>query len=385
MHVNVAIPEAQVSAPVLNAALESVTRLNEELIKNGTPTFKQALPKIRWKPEPPGQEHFDHANIVLKRGWGDCDDLASWHTASLRATGEDPGATPIVKRSGPNTWHAVTLRSDGKIDDPSIMAGMNRRHGIHGAWLPLMNAPVSGVNGAFALEPRPQIALRPAPAGFEARADLPWHWDQGEGELNPNEYAMATLHTAPTASQALVGALDGSVLLGECSGFAKADHLERLKCFADACEGVPYEELAAVYGEEHATAAQQVVGSFFKNFGRALASPFTSAAQFVKHPSLKTFGHMFTDPITSSLKTVQPIAKAIKPMGQLFRFVPGIGPVAATALDIASTVPTSLKDFGGIAARNAASFIPGIGPAISLAQQGIPGLQGEWPQMERFT
>src|SRR5262245_53396081 len=120
MRVNVAIPEAHVTQPVLDAALEAVTRLNEQLIQSGHPTFKQALPTgIKWKPEPPGSEHFDHAGIVAHRGWGDCDDLAPWHAASLRVTGEDKGANAIVVPSGPNRWHAVVRRSNGAIDDPS--------------------------------------------------------------------------------------------------------------------------------------------------------------------------------------------------------------------------------------------------------------------------
>src|SRR5262245_39874367 len=100
MRVNVAIPEAHVTRPVLDAALEATTRLNEQLLKEGVvPPFRKAVNAVRWKPEPPGDEHFDHAAVVLGRGWGDCDDLAPWHAASLRATGEDPGAKAFVKKS----------------------------------------------------------------------------------------------------------------------------------------------------------------------------------------------------------------------------------------------------------------------------------------------
>lgn len=394
MRINVAIPEANVSAPVLNAALEAVTRLDETLIENGHPTFREALTQgkgVKWKPEPPGQEHFDHAAIVTGRGFGDCDDLAPFHCASLRVTGEDPGATAIVKRSAPNMWHAVVQRSDGSIDDPSREAGMGKPgKGVNGAWVPLMHAPPSHAQGvgAYSIEARPQLALRPAPAGYQARADLPWHWKQQPDELNPNDYAMAALHTAPSAPLAIVGALDGAVLLGECSGIAKPEHLERMKCFADCADGVPFGELCEIYGRENAEAAHQVVGSFFKNFGRALASPFKATAQFVKHPSLRNLGHMFTDPLTTGLKVAQPLARVLKPAAGLFKFVPGIGPVAATALDIVDRgLPQNFGDFGKLVTRNAASFIPGVGPMISMAQQAIPGLNGEpqWPQMERFT
>ena len=87
MRINVAVPEAHVDAPVLDAALESVTRLNESLLASGEiPSFQAALHRgIKWKPEPPGAEHFDHGRTVLARGWGDCDDLAPYEAASMNS------------------------------------------------------------------------------------------------------------------------------------------------------------------------------------------------------------------------------------------------------------------------------------------------------------
>jgi hypothetical protein len=138
VELRIAIPEEEVKAPVLDAGLEVTTRLDEDLIAAGkVPMFRDASPgsAIVWKPEPPGAEHFDHAARVLARGNGDCDDLAPWHAASLRQSGEDPGARAIVYQSGPNRWHAVVRRSDGSIDDPSLEAGMRPA------------GPVSGVSG----------------------------------------------------------------------------------------------------------------------------------------------------------------------------------------------------------------------------------------------
>lgn len=264
MRINVAIPEAHVDAPPLDAALEAVTRLNESMLAKGeVPTAREAIQRegVLWKPEPPGAEHFDHAATVRQRGWGDCDDLAPWHAASLRHTGEDEGATAIVQPSGPRRWHAVVQRSDGSIDDPSREAGMGRPHGVHGAWLPVMAAPAS-VSGAYVV--RPQIALRPVRGGYQARADMPWHWREHlEDKPTPSDYAMTALHTAPVASTALVGACVGAALLGDAGGFADPEHVDRICCIADACDGMPYEHLAEIYGDEHAHAASSVVGSFF--------------------------------------------------------------------------------------------------------------------------
>ena len=66
MRIQVAIPEQNVSADILNAALEPVTRLDEQLIKEQrAPTFDRALKMglVRWQPEPPGGERFDHAEL----------------------------------------------------------------------------------------------------------------------------------------------------------------------------------------------------------------------------------------------------------------------------------------------------------------------------------
>src|SRR5882724_972497 len=224
MRINVAIPESHVEAPVLDAALEATTRLNESLLDAGQiPTFEKGLKYgVKWQPEPPGQEHFDHGGIVMKRRWGDCDDLAPWHAASLRTSGEDPHATAIVKRSGPKTWHAVVLRGDGSVDDPSKRAGMGQPHEYLGAVLPVMYRPKQAVvGGAYIV--RPQIALRPVRGGFQARADLPWHHWTADEKPSPTDYAMASLHMAPVASTALTGAIEGIIELGEVAGFAHPD------------------------------------------------------------------------------------------------------------------------------------------------------------------
>lgn len=308
MRVNVAVPEAHVTPPVLDAALEATTRLNETLLRKGVvPTFRSAVERVRWKPEPPGDEHFDHAAVVLGRGWGDCDDLAPWHAASLRATGEDPGAEAFVHKSGPNRWHAVVRRSDGSVDDPSKEAGMGQTNGVIGGALPLMMQPSSVVGSVGSYIVRPQLALRPVTdrqgqvEAWQARADLPWHWAPGR---SPSDIAMVSLHASPVSSQAVVGACQGLIELGEANDVDE-DILDRAAAIADGCEGASYEDLEDEYGPEHAAAASQLVGSFFKKFGRTLK-------RTMKPKSLLNLA-----------------TKGI-------RFVPGVGPVASIALEHAS-------------------------------------------------
>lgn len=315
MRINVAIPEKRVSKPILDASLESVTRLNESLIKEGdAPLFRDAVNQVRWKPEPPGDEHFDHAVKVLGRGWGDCDDLAPWHAASLRVTGEDRGAEAVVRRSGPHKWHAVVERSDGSIDDPSREAGMGQKRGVNGARVsPIRGSAVVGTYDVL----RPKLALRPVRdrAGqiesWEARTDLPWHSTPGN---SPAEVALASLHRSPVASQAIVGACVGAIELGEHSPFVSDDMLDRAHAITDAIEGCDYEHLAGEYGEDIADDTVEIVGSFFKKIGRG----FKAIGKGIVKVATSKFGR------------------------GLISMIPGVGPVASTALDMASPMLNKL-------------------------------------------
>ncbi len=168
MRIRLAVPanlNRDEQAASLDAALESVTRAAEAQIARGAPLATDAIAAgVRWKPEPPGDEHFDLPNTIIKRGWGDCDDLAPYHAASLRITGEDPEAVARVYPSGPHRWHAVVQRSDGSIDDPSKWAGMR---GVDGA---------DAYGGPFwpaMFDDRLALATYPLNQGWAGRVDLP--------------------------------------------------------------------------------------------------------------------------------------------------------------------------------------------------------------------
>lgn len=337
MRINVAVPESNVQPEVLDAALEAVTRLNEDMIeKREVPIFKEALEQgIQWRPEPPGQEHFDHAAKVVGRGWGDCDDLAPYQAASLRVTGVDPDAKAVVVQSGPKRWHAVVERGDGSIDDPSADAGMHEWYankGNRGATVPMLSTRgESSVVGAYRI--RPQIALRPAYGSWQARADLPWHWREHEDNDTPSrgDFAMAALHSAPVAATALVGCIDGLIDLADAANFGDDEHVMRLQAIADHIEGADYHELLEEYGPEHAEAAVHVVGSFW-----------------------------------SGLKNI--VKKVAPVVSKAVQFVPGVGPIASSAIDVATSfIPPDR-------ARAAAPAAPA--PAMPAA----PGLAAiQWP------
>ena len=72
------------------------------------------------------REQWKSYPVILKTKQADCDDLSAARVGELIATGEDPGATVHIYRTSPRTLHAVVLRSDGTIEDPSRVLGMGR-------------------------------------------------------------------------------------------------------------------------------------------------------------------------------------------------------------------------------------------------------------------
>lgn len=69
-----------------------------------------------------GPEDFATVPLMLRRGWGDCDDLAPWRAAELTLWGYPARATVVRVRNG---WHVVVTAPDGStVDDPSAQLGM---------------------------------------------------------------------------------------------------------------------------------------------------------------------------------------------------------------------------------------------------------------------
>lgn len=353
MRIQVAIPEPHVTKPVLDAMLEGVTRLNEELIRSGeVPPYSETRDAFRWKPEPPGAEHFDHAKLLLDRQWGDCDDIAPYKAASDRVTGKDPGARAVVKRSGPRRWHAYEEHSDGSASDPSLehgMPGPGGVVGIRGACVPMMFRPKSAVVGGTYLEV-PRLAMRPVadraglPEAWQARVDLPWHYKPGR---QATDVAMVSLHKSPVSDQALVGALEGAIDWADASGFADEDNVDRLEAIVDACHGATWDDLCDEYGPEHATAAGELVGSFFggllKKVSRAVKHPDKTIDWAIKHsPAVLTM-----KAARQVMKQAKPLAAEAMPLAQMAApFIPGIGPLASMAFQMASPMLQNLLQSG---------------------------------------
>lgn len=218
-------------ARALDSALEAMTASQVPLVRaRVVPTARAAIARgVRWRPEPPGDEHFDGARTVMRRGWGDCDDLAPWHAASLRATGEDPDARARVVPSGPGRWHAIVERGDGSIDDPSRWAGM-RSSRVSGAaiWPPLAGD-------------RMAIAAHPWRGRWAARVDVP---------DTAAPYAWSVVDVAPTRAAAVTGAIAGVREAIACAGEPDPDDEYRLAALAGVLEGARTDELVGALGED---------------------------------------------------------------------------------------------------------------------------------------
>ena len=210
MRIRLSIPDRHVDRETLDAALEATTRVAERQIRSGeAPDVRELIESraVRWAPENfTDGEHFDIPTTFAKRGTADCDDLAPALAASLRASGEDPGAFATAYQSGPRTWHCVVQTSDGRVLDPSRWAGM-KRGGVSGA-----------LQRPMALGGDSGIAVVPCGNGWAARCDLPWpddgrHW--------------TSIAKSPDAMRAMARAVIGATMyaraIGDESAAARAE------------------------------------------------------------------------------------------------------------------------------------------------------------------
>lgn len=96
-------------------------------------TWIEAYPQTPPLYQAPVKYHFDPARpdawkdipTIIKDGHGDCEDLACWRVAELRASGIP--ARPYIKwRRGSKgmIYHVVAWHPDGRIEDPSLALGM---------------------------------------------------------------------------------------------------------------------------------------------------------------------------------------------------------------------------------------------------------------------
>jgi hypothetical protein len=442
MRIKVAVPEENVDPTVINAALEAVTALDESMIRQGTSPTADALiaDGAVWRPEPPGDECFDHGGTIAARGWGDCDDWAPLGAATLRTSGEDPGAKAVVIPSGPMTYHAVVQRSDGTLEDPSVAAGMKPlgSTGIQGGRV--VSGADDGSMQVYACDPHDGriytgallpttaplslhcgvgIAIRgivtPQGPYFEARADVPIagrlvhvrsyarraprHHRGGKGVRGGHgyvPYSIACIGSGPTAQHALVSALSGAVLCGDAMGQGLTIDRYKSLALAAGTQGLTPGQTRELLREQMTAdllAASAQSGNLPTAHSRALVSELEATGMRVQGPTTWVVGDFFSDVaniasgvVSSVSSAVTTVAKAAGglPWGDIIHdaeavvsAVPGIGTAVSDVVAAAETAYDSAADLMGGHPIDAA-----IDAAYNFAMASVPGAASMRPMLD---
>ena len=105
----------------LQVLADALTDVAAAEVRAGVPAFWEA-PWVVYRREPPGSERWSSPSRVLRRGHGDCEDLAAWLAGSIRAR-HGVAARALVVPMG-RGYHVVVALPDGTRLDPSRERGM---------------------------------------------------------------------------------------------------------------------------------------------------------------------------------------------------------------------------------------------------------------------
>lgn len=107
----------------VRAAINALVGINVQLMRpnpGAWPTVYAA--GLRYVPEPQGRrEKWQTAPELLERGYGDCEDLASYTVARYIVNGVPARAGVFRTEAG---YHIVVIMPNGDIEDPSARTGM---------------------------------------------------------------------------------------------------------------------------------------------------------------------------------------------------------------------------------------------------------------------
>jgi hypothetical protein len=122
--------------------LDALTKIHIDHLSHFPKTPSLYESGVVYEREPPGREDWQDILTTLRRGSGDCEDLATWRVADLRVRGIDarafgqprPMVLPTTCEAGAvacddtpqvgTLWHILVRLPDGRIEDPSKVLGM---------------------------------------------------------------------------------------------------------------------------------------------------------------------------------------------------------------------------------------------------------------------
>lgn len=105
----------------IECLLEGLVRLDLSQLRRGLVPPLYAS-RVRYRREERGREDWQSARLCVQRGFGDCEDLASYCAASYRLVGVN--ARAVARQVRPGLKHCLTLLPDGTLEDPSKKLGM---------------------------------------------------------------------------------------------------------------------------------------------------------------------------------------------------------------------------------------------------------------------
>jgi hypothetical protein len=125
-----ALAHSELFARAARLAIEACIMVNRAHLRRFPNTPPLYSSGIRYRMEPDGVEDFTDYEVILRRGWGDCAQLVAARVAELREQGEPAGVRLTWQaRNGRRLFHVQVRRADGRIEDPSVLLGMNSGDG----------------------------------------------------------------------------------------------------------------------------------------------------------------------------------------------------------------------------------------------------------------
>lgn len=133
---NQALKDPKVGAILARRLVQAVIASNVYFLHTHPHTPLLYESGVRYAREPNAGKFEEFADIrrVLKRKWGDCDDLVAWRCAEIQYREKRPAQPLIYWREHDRSaegkpplviWHVQVRRTDtGEVEDPSRLLGM---------------------------------------------------------------------------------------------------------------------------------------------------------------------------------------------------------------------------------------------------------------------
>lgn len=139
-------------ADVYAAALEGLVQVNGLILDKNPALPPLYAAGVRFRAIP--HDNWRRADTIAGERWGDCEGLSSWRVAELRrGRGTDgvvdEGARVGCYHTGPRKYHAIVIRGDDAIEDPSVLLGMRVRK-----LMPGTRQEMNLLNGLWPVNPR---------------------------------------------------------------------------------------------------------------------------------------------------------------------------------------------------------------------------------------